>query len=137
MQANKQTDERVAQYSMSLFLNHSAHRATPSGVLGEGPELGSCTQTQLESDPWLRVELAPEFQAGKITKIRIFNREDCCHERLHDFEVRVGNNSDINKNPICYRWKGGESGILKAINLMQDDYKIGEEETEAEKDVLD
>ena len=29
VRANERTDERVAQYSMSLFLNHSAHRAAP------------------------------------------------------------------------------------------------------------
>ena len=95
---------------LSMFIDKQTqtHTHIPSGVLGEGPELGSCTQTQLESNPWLRIELAPEFRTNNIRRIRIFNREDCCHERLHDFEVRVGNNSDIAKNPICFRWRGGK-----------------------------
>lgn len=31
----------------------------------------------------------------------VFNRQDCCSERLSQYRIRVGNSSDPFENPIC------------------------------------
>ena len=46
-----------------------------------------CTSTLVETDPWWRVDLGRSYL---VDEVRILNRVDCCPERLHDFEIRVG-----------------------------------------------
>ncbi|KAM4028689.1 uncharacterized protein ACNLHF_024000 [Anomaloglossus baeobatrachus] len=57
----------------------------------------SCTHTDLEKDPWWRLDLT---QSYKISIVVITNRMDCCPERLMGAEVQVGNSPD-NNNPVC------------------------------------
>ncbi|XP_073536104.1 fucolectin-6-like [Phyllobates terribilis] len=57
----------------------------------------SCTHTDLEKDPWWKLDLS---QSYKISTVVITNRMDCCPERLMGAEVRIGNSPDSN-NPVC------------------------------------
>jgi len=36
-----------------------------------------------------------------IRVVRVYNRSDCCPERLLGFEIRVGNDPNMLSNPIC------------------------------------
>uniref|UniRef100_A0A3B1JGW4 Fucolectin tachylectin-4 pentraxin-1 domain-containing protein n=1 Tax=Astyanax mexicanus TaxID=7994 RepID=A0A3B1JGW4_ASTMX len=67
---------------------------------------GSCTHTMPETDPWLRVELPGVY---KITSVTIFNRGDCCSERIHGAQVRIGNSLKNN---------GNENKIVAVIGPM-------------------
>ncbi|XP_073399339.1 fucolectin-like [Dendrobates tinctorius] len=57
----------------------------------------SCTHTNLEKDPWWKLDLN---QIHKISTIILTNRMDCCPERLMGAEIRIGNSPDTN-NPVC------------------------------------
>jgi len=40
-------------------------------------------------------------QVRNIKQIKTWNRDDCCGERLTNYQVRIGNNADIWLNPAC------------------------------------
>nr|AEL33637.1 fucolectin 2 [Larimichthys crocea] len=60
---------------------------------------GSCTHTSGKSDPWWRVDLLDSYI---ITSITIYNRGDCCQERINGLEIHIGNSLDNNglNNPL-------------------------------------
>ncbi|XP_036394348.1 uncharacterized protein LOC118784294 [Megalops cyprinoides] len=61
---------------------------------------GSCTHTELQTDPWWRVDLRRKY---RVTSVTITNRGDCCHERINGAEIRIGNSMENNgnNNPVC------------------------------------
>ncbi|ROL52948.1 Fucolectin-1 [Anabarilius grahami] len=56
---------------------------------------GSCTHTNVEFNPWWRVDLGKVYSISNVT---ITNREDCCKERLKGAQIRIGNSLDNNGN---------------------------------------
>lgn len=52
---------------------------------------GSVMQTQNESQAWWQVDLGDTYS---IDEIRIYNRTDCCRERLNNFRIFVGDGKD-------------------------------------------
>ncbi|XP_072550443.1 fucolectin-like, partial [Salminus brasiliensis] len=56
---------------------------------------GSCTFTKSEANPWWRVELPGVYN---ITCVTITNRGDCCGERIHGAQIRIGNSLKNNGN---------------------------------------
>ncbi|CAH1775088.1 unnamed protein product [Owenia fusiformis] len=79
-------------------------RKGPAGLAVDGntdPDFnqGSCTHTSdTGEDPWWMVDLEQKFI---ISRVEIYNRGDCCGNRLKNFEIRVGNSTDIATNSIC------------------------------------
>ncbi|KAL7840433.1 hypothetical protein AOLI_G00257560 [Acnodon oligacanthus] len=75
---------------------------------------GSCTATELQKNPWWRVDLLDEYT---VTSININNRADCCSERTNGTEIHIGNSllDSRNSNP----WAGVISSIPagKSITL--------------------
>jgi len=63
----------------------AASRAVDGNTSGNYAD-GSVTHTEAENNPWWQVDLGSIQQIGEI---RIWNRTDCCSERLHDFYVFV------------------------------------------------
>ncbi|XP_028402030.1 uncharacterized protein LOC114524971 [Dendronephthya gigantea] len=61
----------------------------------------SCTHTPPEENPFWYVSFEP--YKVNISVIRITNRQDCCRERLSDFEIRIGDyfGEDAEKSPKC------------------------------------
>lgn len=47
----------------------------------------SCTHTKKESQPWWKVNFDKEHA---INKVEVWNRSDCCSDRLTGAQVRVG-----------------------------------------------
>jgi hypothetical protein len=69
----------------SMILDAAASRAVDDNT--DGNWLGnSVTHTAYESQPWWQVDLG---QAAAIQSIQVFNRKDCCTDRLSDFYVFV------------------------------------------------
>jgi hypothetical protein len=58
----------------------------------------SCTHTNSELNPWWRGDLT---QSIKVTTVKVFNRVDCCSDRLTNYFVTVGDNTDVSKNTQC------------------------------------
>jgi hypothetical protein len=61
---------------------------------------GSCMHTVPNAlDPWWRVNFGREVE---VTGLRVYNRGDCCQNRLQGFSVYVGNNAtDVLGNAAC------------------------------------
>ncbi|XP_019641847.1 PREDICTED: uncharacterized protein LOC109483295 [Branchiostoma belcheri] len=64
-----------------------------------GP-INQCTHTQLDFEPWWKLDLGGSYVIGRV---RLLNRRNEYGERLEEFQVRVGEDSDISKNSICGR----------------------------------
>ncbi|KAI3360745.1 hypothetical protein L3Q82_012985 [Scortum barcoo] len=60
---------------------------------------GSCTHTDVQNNPWWRVDLLESYIVSSIT---ITNRGDCCAERLNGAEIHIGNSLQGNgaTNPV-------------------------------------
>ncbi|KAL0977961.1 hypothetical protein UPYG_G00163900 [Umbra pygmaea] len=54
---------------------------------------GSCTHTQMDTNPWWRVDLRHVY---KVRTVSLTNRGDCCAERLDGAEIRIGNSLENN-----------------------------------------
>lgn len=62
----------------------------------------SCTQTNVETNPWWVVDLE---KTASISKVQLFNRADCCGDKIRNLEVRVGavepTGTEFSGNPAC------------------------------------
>ncbi|XP_033112682.1 WSC domain-containing protein ARB_07867-like [Anneissia japonica] len=59
----------------------------------------SCTHTLRQPDNWWRVDLGKSY---KVNKVKIYNRADCCKDRLNGATVRVGDNAKgMLTNAVC------------------------------------
>ncbi|XP_051720706.1 uncharacterized protein LOC127496864 isoform X6 [Ctenopharyngodon idella] len=91
-------------------------------------EHGSCTATEVQDDPWWRLDLLDQYV---VTSITITNRKDCCPERLNGAEIHIGNSllNNGNNNPLAakissipggrsltFKWEKGISG--RYINVF-------------------
>ena len=61
----------------------------------------SCMHTKLESEAWLQVDL---LQNALIHSTRIYNRRDCCQERLSDALILVSNDETFLSNTLCAKF---------------------------------
>ena len=74
----------------------------------------SCTHTHRASNSWWRVDLQ---RSSNIQKVKVFNRGDCCGNRLRNFEVRVGNQANRwNHNGKCGNRHSIQQGKSKQIS---------------------
>ncbi|XP_078692157.1 fucolectin-like [Branchiostoma floridae x Branchiostoma belcheri] len=58
----------------------------------------SCTHTRNEANPSWWVDLGVSFH---IKTVVIFNRQDCCKERLNPFNIHIGDSDQVSENPRC------------------------------------
>ncbi|KAI8487183.1 hypothetical protein Bbelb_349810 [Branchiostoma belcheri] len=65
----------------------------------------TCTHTQEETGPSWWVDLGRSYM---IDRVVIFNRMDCCSERLNPFNIHIGDSDQVSENPRC----GGDHQIL-------------------------
>jgi len=91
----------VATQSSTAF-GADARRAIDGNENGNWPA-SSVTHTNQEVDPFWQIDLGASYY---IDEIRIFNRADCCQERLHDYVVFFSNSeagfqhSDLNSTLV-------------------------------------
>jgi hypothetical protein len=77
---------------------------------------GSCTHTQRQSNPWWRVAMK---KRKAVTEVKVWNRTDCCGNRLRKLEVRVGDKPYWNGNRACGRKVDvGRSKIIRCPRLQ-------------------
>lgn len=72
----------------------------------------SVTHTKKEANPWWEVDLG---QLYDISKIEIFNRTDCCAERLDNIEIyikKTKNSTGVKFNPNTLRYRKGQMNPL-------------------------
>ncbi|MFP4845586.1 discoidin domain-containing protein [Winogradskyella sp. PE311] len=76
----------------SLFTNGESSKAVDGNTDGNfGANPNSVTHTTSgDTDAWWRVDLGDDYDYD-LTAIRIYNRTDCCVERLEDASVYIGN----------------------------------------------
>ena len=67
------------------------------GITNTDYNIGSCTMTASENSPWWKVDLGGRY---RIQEIVIYNRADCCSDRIDGFMVHVGSTGTSN-DPVC------------------------------------
>ncbi|XP_066479178.1 fucolectin-like [Tiliqua scincoides] len=77
-------------------------------------EHGSCTHTNLDTEPWWYVDLGIRYA---ISAVVVKNRGDCCGSRLRGAEVHVGDSkgSSSKSNPLCGPIADTSDGSLSTI----------------------
>ncbi|XP_078665528.1 uncharacterized protein LOC144907954 [Branchiostoma floridae x Branchiostoma belcheri] len=80
--------------------DYGDHALAARAVDGYTGPINQCTHTQLNFEPWWKLDLGGSYI---IERVRLLNRRNGYGERLEEFQVRVGDDSDISKNSICGR----------------------------------
>ena len=96
----------------STASNAKASRAT-DGNTDTTFSKNSCTATKEEESPWWSVDLERQMAVKSVT---VYNRGDCCGDRLNGFEVKVGDNSKWERNPGC----GGNTTATQGESSLVD-----------------
>ncbi|XP_035693285.1 uncharacterized protein LOC118427555 [Branchiostoma floridae] len=102
----------------------SYHSGTSGSVAVDGNTAtdyfsGSCTHTEGEANPAWWVDLEQSYAVDRVV---IFNRQDCCAERLNPFNIHIGDSPQLTTNPRC----GGDIQIdvsQPAISVSCEDMK--------------
>jgi NedA-like, galactose-binding domain len=88
----------------STALGADAARAVDGNPDGDW-NAGSVTHTENEAQPWWQVDLGAMSDLGEIV---IYNRTDCCSERLADFDVLVS------RDGVAWRAVATVAGVAPA-----------------------
>ena len=133
----KQPEERyyVKIYIFGFIVNLAlGNKASQSSMVYGGHAYGaidgnrngnyfqaSCTQTLREDNPFWYVSFEPGLV--NVSFVRITNRQDCCQDRLTDFEIRIGNyfGKEAKKSPKC----GGLHTINGNFKIIQCPNMVG------------
>ncbi|XP_078666540.1 hemicentin-1-like isoform X3 [Branchiostoma floridae x Branchiostoma belcheri] len=89
---------KKASQSSLLRSEYPAERAVDGNTGTILYPLKECTHTDLEYEPWWKVDLGDTYVISHVT---VINRGDCCGERLRNFMVRVGPYEDFRENTPC------------------------------------
>jgi NedA-like, galactose-binding domain/PA14 domain len=98
-----------------------AFRGVDSNTSGNWGDL-SVTHTNFEHQPWWQVDLGSVRQIAAVT---LWNRTDCCGDRLSNFYVLVSDNpfsstdltTTINQAGVSSYYTAGPAGITKEIGV--------------------
>ncbi|XP_077984813.1 uncharacterized protein LOC144439400 [Glandiceps talaboti] len=104
----------VSQSSTNAKVGGTADRAVDGNKDSNLRSGKSCTQTNKEFQPWWLMELS---ESRGIYKVVITNRQDCCSFRIKNAEVRVGDNPDWTKNPVCGNMVLGKRSKQETITV--------------------
>ncbi|XP_066273979.1 uncharacterized protein [Branchiostoma lanceolatum] len=95
------TDPNIAS-GRPAFQSSVAHGGSPDRAVdgNRSPNWAQapCTHTNTENDPWWYVDLG---RSVTVDHVAIVNRGDCCSERITPFDVHVGDNTAVARNPRC------------------------------------
>ncbi|XP_067657618.1 uncharacterized protein [Haliotis asinina] len=93
-------------FSTNFPISHSQPSQVVDGNTDSDLFRGSCFATDMDDlSPWWMVDLLSTYTIGNIT---IYNRGDCCSERLHDVTVEV-----FSVNPV--RCPNANSALCKQL----------------------
>jgi hypothetical protein len=104
-QVNVALNKRATQLSDHISNKGGASNAV-DGITDGRWQSGSVTHTKSEGEknPWWTVDLGEVYE---ISKIRIWNRTDCCAERLDNFKILV------KSQPSGESWRGFVPGTQR------------------------
>ncbi|XP_078693720.1 uncharacterized protein LOC144923227 [Branchiostoma floridae x Branchiostoma belcheri] len=95
--------KRTAQSSTFSFNENlpGNARLAVDGNTASNHHYGSCTHTknlpgEMNVSWW--VDLGQPYAIGRVV---IFNRMDCCQERLNPFNIHIGDSDKVSTNPMC------------------------------------
>ena len=77
-------------------------------------KVSSTTHTNSDNEAWWKVDLGSAHQVNKVT---LWNRTDCCGNRLSDFHVDL---LDIDGNVIASKEHTGAAAATTDINVSAD-----------------
>lgn len=72
----------------------------------------SCTHTKRENRAWWQVDLQ---ETCSIDTVTVWNRGDCCGDRLSNFKVKVGKSDVPGKNKACPGIHSADQGKSKTV----------------------
>jgi hypothetical protein len=99
------TATQSSTYSHSV--NPIASKAVDGNTDGNFDSGASTTHTNEEENPWWNVDLG---QAYQITAITLWNRVDCCGDRLNNFQIILSEDGETAVKTFSY--SSGSSEIL-------------------------
>ena len=70
----------------------------PNLVDGDTADMPALAHSSSNSNEWMLIDLQ---QTVFVKSVSVFNRKDCCKERINNFEIRVGHSSTFSNNPAC------------------------------------
>ncbi|EKX31602.1 hypothetical protein GUITHDRAFT_122206 [Guillardia theta CCMP2712] len=70
------------------------------GVIKTNFFSGSCSHTEMQTDPWWMLDMGGR---RRVSSVVIWNRADCCSNRIVGFQVRLGDSLVLQENPVCYQ----------------------------------
>ena len=80
----------------------------------------SCTHTQREDNPFWYVSFEPD--SVSVSAVRISNRQNCCSNRLSNFEIRIGDyyGKEAAISPKCggLHTVRGSSKVISCPNMV-------------------
>ncbi|XP_047672309.1 fucolectin-like [Tachysurus fulvidraco] len=88
----------IATQSSTYYINNASHAI--DGNKTSNLTSHSCTHTNLDYNPWWRVDLLAVYD---INKVIVTNRGDCCAGRINGAEIHIGNSliNNGNNNSRC------------------------------------
>ena len=81
---------------------------------------GTCTHTNDEAQPWWKVTLT---SSRAVSRVRLTSREDCCPERLQNFDIYVGGEKCASGVSLG----GGETKDVVLLNVVSGAACVGQE----------
>jgi hypothetical protein len=111
----------LGQYASQSHTSRTgiAHNAVDGNKSGMYNDF-SCTHTPAEDNPFWSVSFEPG--SVNVTAVRITNRQDCCQDRLSNFEIRIGDyfGEEAVKNPRCggLHTISGSSKVILCPNMV-------------------
>ncbi|XP_070573888.1 uncharacterized protein [Ptychodera flava] len=79
----------------------------------------SCIRTKKEFQPWWKVDLGSAYD---VYQIIITNRQDCCHFRIKNAQIRVGKSPDFEENAIFGQVDSDAGAAVETIVITRGCY---------------
>ncbi|CAH1267495.1 CSMD3 [Branchiostoma lanceolatum] len=85
-------------FQTSNYANGGAAGLAVDGNTATNWDAGTCTHTTQEDNPTWWMDLGQSYVIGRAV---IFNRQDCCAERINPFNIHIGDSDQVSANPRC------------------------------------
>jgi hypothetical protein len=102
--------------------NNGGHHQLASNAvngIGFGESWDHCLHYTSSANPWFKVDLGSEVS---VTEVRLYNRMDCCPERLHNVSIYLGNDPTSYSANALVAGSGTSSSDLDVPNVNGGNY---------------
>jgi len=91
-----------------------AAAAIDGRLFGDFVREATTTHTDTQTNPWLEVDLSSAPAAALIKEITLYNRWDCCQDRLSNFRLSIWNNGTEVWGENFFT-SGGNAGLVFSV----------------------